>query len=324
VKRFLAARALRTAFVAFFVTSLTFLLVHVAPGDPLAASPEDPPEVAAARARLREVYGLDRPLAEQYPAMLANFARGEFGESLTQARSVRDVVSDVLPRTLLLMAPALLVGVLAGAALGTAQGVRAGGALDRASGAVSLAVLSVPEFLVALLASGVFAIRLGWFPGTGMVSADISSGAGFGTLAWDVVRHAFLPFATLVLIVTAFVSRYQRAAVVDVMREEFVRAVRAKGLTRNRIVLRHVVRRTSGSLFTVMGLLFPLLVGGAALIEFVFGWPGAGSTLLRAVAGRDYPLVIALVLIGSVAVCVGSALADAAANAANPATRIEA
>lgn len=323
MRRFILARARQTAIVAFVVTTLAFLLVHLAPGDPLAASPDDSPEVAVAREQLRVAYALDRPLAVQYPLMLANFARGNFGDSFTKAMPVRTVLADVIPRTLVLMVPALIVGVIAGAALGTMQGVYAGRWFDRVTGIGALTVLSVPEFLLALLASVVFAVRLGWLPGTGMLSADLDPMSGAAARAADLARHLILPGGTLALVVAALVSRFQRAAVADALQEEFVRAVRAKGLAVRRVVAHHVARRTAGALWTLVGLLFPTLVAGAAFVEMVFGWPGAGSTLLRAVNGRDYPLVIALVLVGAIAVSVGSALADIGAARANPATRLE-
>ncbi len=320
--RFIAERARQTAIVAAFVTSLAFLLIHWAPGDPLAASPDDPPELAVARAELRARYGLDRPLYVQYPVMVGNMLRGEFGMSFLQARPVSDVVAATIPRTLILMAPALIIGVLLGAAAGTWQGARAGRLGDRAASAATLGILSVPEFVIALILVSVFAVRLHWFPATGM------SDAAAGAMPWtamvaDVARHAVLPVITLSVVIASIVARYQRAAVIDAMAEDFVRAVRAKGATTRRLIVHHVLRRTGGSLFTVVGLLFPVLVGGAALVEIVFNWPGAGSTLVRAVSARDYPLVIALVLIGSLAVSVGSALADIGAALANPGTRLE-
>jgi peptide/nickel transport system permease protein len=323
VRGFLVARAGQTAFVAAFVTTLAFFLVHFAPGDPFAVSPDDPPEMAAVRAHMREVYGLNRPLAEQYPRMVLNFARGEFGESFVQARPVREVIADAIPRTLALMLPALVIGLVAGTLVGTAQGASPGSARDRVANGATAVLLAVPEFLLALLLLAVFALRLRWFPATGMVSVDLSAAASLAARFADYARHAVLPVTTLSLVVAAIVSRYQRAAVVEVMQEDFVRAVRAKGLARRRIILTHVLRRTGGTLCTVIGLLFPLLVSGAALVEFTFGWPGAGSALFLAVTSRDYPVVVALVLVGSVAVCVGSAIADLGAHRMNPATRLE-
>src|SRR6185369_6446584 len=136
-------------------------------------------------------------------------------------------------------------------------------------------------------------------------------------------RHAAIPVATLALVIACVVARFQRVAVIAALGEEFVRTARAKGATRRRVLVAHVLRRTMASNCTLLGLLFPSLVGGAAIVEEVFGWPGAGHTLISAVGGRDYPLVIALVTVGAAAVCVGSAIADAAASLANPASPAE-
>ena len=316
--RFAAARARQTAIVALVVTSLAFALVHAAPGDPFAASFEENSAYAPARAEMRARYGLDLPIWQQYPAMLGNFARGRFGTSFAEARPVSAVLADVIPDTLLLMGPALAIGILLGVGVGTWQGATAGRVGDRVASALALGVLSVPEFLVGLVISGLFAVRLRWFPATGMFRAGAVHGSWIEAIG-DYAHHAALPVATLALVIACVVARFQRSAVVDALAEEFVRGARAKGAATRRVLLHHVLRRTGSSLCAVLGLLFPTLVGGAALVEVVFGWPGAGATLVSAVGGRDYPVVIALVLVGSIAVCAGSALADAGAVLANPA-----
>lgn len=321
--RFALDRAGQTVIVALVVVTLAFGLIHAAPGDPFSPSPDDPPELAVARERVRHAYGLDRPLIAQYGLMLANFARGRFGESFSEARPVGEVIAAVLPRTALLMAPALIIGVTIGTLVGTWQGRRAGRRRERVVGAATLAVLSMPEFLIGLLAAVVFATRLNWLPATGMQTADLANVGGLAA-ATDVLRHLILPGGTLALAIAAMVARYQRAGAIEAYREEFVRAARARGVSERRVAWVHVLRRTAGSLCAVVGLLLPALVGGAALVENVFGWPGAGSTLLRAVSARDYPLVIGLVLVGSVAVCISSALADAAAQLVNPRARVQA
>jgi peptide/nickel transport system permease protein len=322
VLRFIAARARQAAIVAFIVTSLTFVLIHVAPGDPFASVDADP-ATTAARALLRERYGLDRPLWQQYPVMVLALARGEFGTSYASHRPVRELLADVFPDTLALMVPALALGIVGGVLLGTWQGARAGRMGDRLAGTVTFGVLAVPEFLIALLVSTIFAVRLRWFPATGMLSVGATHDSWIAAVA-DAVRHAALPVATLALLVACVVARFQRAAIVEALAEGFARGARARGASRRRVLLAHALRRTAPSLFTLVGLFVPTLVGGAAMVEYVFGWPGAGQALLNAVTGRDYPVVIALVTVGSVAVSVGSALADAAAALANPATTLEA
>lgn len=309
--------------MAFVVATVAFVLIHVAPGDPLALNPGDPPEMAVAREALRHAYGLDRPAILQYPASIGQMVRGDFGISFQQARPVRDILAAVLPRTLLLMAPALIVGLLLGAMVGTWQGARRGHLSDRAVGTVTLGILSLPEFLLALLLSSVFALALGWFPATGMRDAGAAGGAPWTAAVGDMAWHMVLPGVTLALVIAATVARYQRASVGAALEAEFVRAARARGASPRRVLVRHVLRHTLGTLFTVIGLIAPILVGGQALVEMVFNWPGAGTELLRAVNSRDYPLVIGLVVVGSVAVSLATALADIGAALAHPMVRTE-
>lgn len=317
--RFLAARLRHAALVALIVTTLAFILVRVAPGDPFAI-PEGVADPEGARAALRAHYGLGAPLWQQYPIMLASFARGDFGTSFASGAPVAEVVVRAIGRSFLLMAPALLLGSLLGVALGTWQGWRRGRAADRIVSVATTTLLSVPEFLVALAVSLAFAVRLRWFPATGMLTAGGTFTSPLGQLG-DFVRHAILPVGTLALLTAAVVARFQRGAVTEALQEEFVRAARARGASRRALVL-HVLRRTAPAFCTLLGLLAPSLVGGAALVEFVFGWPGAGYALVTAVTGRDYPVVVAFVSVGAVAVCVSSAIADAVAAALNPRIRL--
>lgn len=317
--RFVASRARQTAIVALIVTTLSFALIHAAPGDPFDLA-DATPESAAARQEMRRHFAVDRPIHVQYGLMLWNLAHGDFGRSFFDGRPVGEILAQVLPDTLLLMGPALLIGVLLGVGLGTWQGWHAGRWRDRAVSAGVLGMLSVPEFLIALLASIVFAVRLRWFPAHGML--DATSAGGIAAFP-DYARHAVLPVGTLALVIAGAVSRFHRAAVAAALDEEFIRTARAKGVTTRRLLVQHVLRRTAGALCAVLALLLPSLVGGAAIVEVVFSWPGAGSALVNAVASRDYPVVIALVCVGSVTVCVVSALADIAAARANPALRLE-
>lgn len=321
--RFVAARAAQAILVAFIVATLAFVLIHVAPGDPLALSPGDPPELAVPRNAMRHAYGLDKPLLLQYPTTIGNMLRGDFGISYQLARPVNEVLRTVFPVTFVLMAPALVIGVLLGVVVGTWQGARHGQLADRAVSAASLAILSIPEFLLALIVSTVFALGLHWFPATGVRDAATPTGVPLLSTFGDVAWHGALPLATLVTIIAAIVARYQRSAVALALDEDFVRAARARGAPPRRVLFRHVFRRTLATQFTVVGLLAPVVVSGQSLVETIFNWPGAGMTLFDAVRGRDYPLVIALVLVGSVGVSIASALADIGAAWANPAVRAD-
>jgi peptide/nickel transport system permease protein len=324
VQRFLLARGAQALVVVALVATLAFALVHLAPGDPFGANLDDPTNTAALHAQQMHRWGYDQPLAVQYAKWLANLARGELGWSHTRNRRVADVLLDTLPRTLLLMGTALVLGVLGGLALGTWQAARRGSPLERATSAAAVATLSVPEFLIALAALALPAARWHWFPVSGIVDAGTHDSLGLIGRAADIARHLALPAGTLALLTAASVSRYHRAAMLAVLPEEFVRTARAKGAGERATLMRHALRNALGPMITITGLLIPALFGGAVFVETIFSWPGVGRMMYDAVTGNDYPLVLAGVLVGSVLVTLGSTLADVFAALADPRVRARA
>jgi peptide/nickel transport system permease protein len=318
VGRLLLHRAVQAAVVIVLVATLAFVLVHLAPGDPFGASIDDPSLTSEMRAQQRALWGYDRPLPEQYVRWIGNVARGELGYSHTLARPVGQVLREKVPRTLLLMGTALALGLAAGAALGTWQAARRTKFSSRASGAATLVALSVPDFVLALAVLALFSVRWRWFPVGGMVDVAMHDSYGPAGRVLDVLRHLVLPAGTLALLTTAAVSRYQRAAMAAVLPEEFVRTARAKGASERAVLVRHAFRNALGPLITIVGLLIPALFGGAVFVEKIFSWPGMGLTMVNAVGGRDYPLVLAGVLVSSVLVAIGGATADVLAALADP------
>jgi peptide/nickel transport system permease protein len=324
VRAFLLARGAQALFVIAFVATLAFVLVHLAPGDPFAANLDDPANTAELHAQQMHQWGYDQPLAVQYVKWLGNLSRGEFGWSHSRSRRVATVLADTIPRTLLLMSTALVFGLLGGVALGTWQAARRGAFVERASSVLTIGLLSVPEFLIALAALALLAARWHLFPTGGIIDVAAQSDASIISRATDVARHLVLPAGTLALITAAAVSRYHRAAMLAVLPEDFVRTARAKGASEFTTVVRHALRNALGPLITIVGLLLPALFGGAVFVEAIFNWPGVGLMMFDAVRGNDYALVLAGVLIGSVLVAVGSAVADVCAAFADPRVRIAA
>jgi peptide/nickel transport system permease protein len=323
VRRFLLARGAQALAVIALVATLAFVLVHLAPGDPFGASIDDPSSDAAMHAQQLHRWGYDQPLPAQYLRWIGNVARGNFGWSHSRNRWVSDVLRETVPRTILLMGTAMVVGVLAGVLLGTWQAARRGSFAERSSGTLVLAAASVPEFLVALAALAIPAARWHWFPVTGFVDPAMHDSMSALGRAGDIASHLALPAGTLALLTAASVSRYHRNAMLTVLPEEFIRTARAKGAS-ELVVVRHALRNALGPLITIVGLLVPGLFGGAVFVETIFAWPGMGRMMVDGVGGSDYPLVLAGVLIGSVLVALGSALADVLAAAANPRIRLEA
>ena len=282
---------------------------------------ENPNVTEAVRAQWREAYGLDRPLPEQFARYLASLARGDLGWSFSLHRPVIDVLGDALPNTLLLMSIALFASFSIGIALAIAQASRPGSITDRVLGGISLFFYSMPEFWLALMIITILAYRFQLFPIGGMVDPVMHSSLSATGRFIDVVRHTVLPAVTLTLLFSAVVARFQRAALLDVLPAEYVRTARAKGVPENSIVRHHALRNALLPVITLFGLAFPALLTGAVFVEKVFGWPGMGLVVVNSIDSRDYPLLMAAVIIGSVLVAIGSLLADLLYLAADPRIR---
>lgn len=307
--------------IVFLVTTITFVLGRVAPGDPFTSAAETqfvPREIVEQQ---RRNFGLDRPIAEQYVRYLANVARGDFGYSFAERRPVLQVFRDRIPNTLLLAVTALIVIFAAGIAIGAVQGTRAGSRLDGALSVATVVMYAVPSFWLGLMLLLVFGEQLQWFPVGGAHDPVF-----YPHLSWlgkigDRLHHVALPALTLGLIGAAATARYQRAAMVEVVREEFIRAARAKGLSERLVVWRHALRNALLPTITLFGLTFPIVLSGAVLVEAVFGWPGMGKLAVDAVLRRDYAVVTGASILAAILVVVGNLLADLLYRIADPRTR---
>ena len=308
--RYLLGRAAQAAIVVFLVTTLSFVLIQLAPGDPFGATLEHPSIPEAVRAQWRAAAGLDRPILEQYVRYVGNALRLDFGPSFSRGEPVGDALARAIPNTLVLMAVALAGSFLLGIVLGVIQAIRRGGVADRAIGAGTLFFYSMPDFWLALMVLLLFAYRFPLFPAGGMVNPFLHEYLGFWGRIGDRLHHLVLPAATLTLLSAAAIARYQRSAVLDVANEDFVRTARAKGVPEGHIVMRHVLRNALLPVITLLGLALPALLGGAVFVERVFAWPGMGSLAVDAIATRDYYVVTATVVVGGIMVAVGSLLAD--------------
>lgn len=318
---FLVRRLLQGVAILFIVATITFALIHAAPGEPFAGQLDDPRTPAATREALRRRYGLDQPLGTQYGRYLGRLVRGDLDTSLAQRRPVRAILAEALPRTLLLMGTALAAGFTLGIALGALQAARPGSRLDRVCSRLTVAVAALPDFWLALALLFVFAVRLRWFPVGGMVDETTHAYLARGGRLRDVAWHLVLPATTMALIFAAVVARHQRQALLDVLPDDFVRSARAKGVGERTVVLRHALRNALRPTITLLGLALPALLGGAIFVEFIFAWPGMGRVAVEALAARDYPVVLATTLVGSALVVAGSLLADLLAAIVDPRLR---
>ena len=297
----------------WLVTTLTFALIHLAPGDPatLLVSPTaTAQEVAQQRAR----FGLDAPLPTQYVRWVSGLLRGDLGMSLASARPVRTIIGDALPVSLLLGGVSLLVSFVFGILLGGWQALRARSVGDTTASVVSTIVYAAPSFwlalaLVVMATSGAAALGApAWMrlPAFGMSSpgSDVS---GF---AWwrDLARHALLPLLVLGVPGAAGVARYARQSLREAMQAAHVSAASARGVRRSMVERRYVLRNALTPLVVLFGLMLPGVIAGSVFVEQVFAWPGLGRAMLSAIASRDYPVVLALTVLYA-AVVIGANLA---------------
>ncbi len=312
--RHLLLRVANAALLLWIVTTLTFALLHLAPGDPatlLIAPTATTAEVSQLRAQL----GLDAPLPLQYARWLRRVLQGDLGHSLARAIPVRTVIAEAIPVSVFLGGVSLMLSFVVGTALGMVQALRAGQRADRLLSIVSVTLYAAPGFwlalgLVALFTSGAAVLGFpGWMrlPAFGMQSP----GAG-DAVAWnDRVRHAMLPLLVLSLPGLAGVARYARQSIRDASAAPHVVSAVARGLSRSRVEWRHVLRTALTPLVVLFGLTLPGVIAGSVFVEQVFAWPGLGRTMLTAIAGRDYPVVLGVTLVYASAVVLGNLLADA-------------
>lgn len=297
----------------------TFVLIHLAPGDPITIFAGDSGD-AAYYAEMRARFGLDRPIHEQLAVYLGNVLRGEFGTSYLHRRPALEIIVDRIPATLLLMLSALALSTAAGIWLGATAARHADRLPDQAITILTLVGGATPAFWLGQVLVIVFAVNLGWLPVQGMSSVrGVPEGAA---RLLDQARHLVLPVTTLGLLQLALVTRLTRAGVREALSEEYVRTARAKGAGPGRILRRHALPNALLPVVTVVGGHFGTLLTGAVLTEIIFAWPGLGRLLYDATLARDYPLLMSIFLVASASVIVANLLTDLAYGALDPRVRL--
>jgi peptide/nickel transport system permease protein len=320
VRRFLARRLAHGAAVIFIAVSLSFLLLHIAPGDPFSATLASASIDPATLAQWRTAYGFDRPILEQYIRFLGQAAVGNFGPSIRYHQPVADVLAAAIPQTITLMGTALVLSFGFGVPLGSWQAAHRGTTTDRIAGTASLIVGSLPEFWLGLVLLLLFAARFPILPSHGAVD-PMHDLFPLAERVIDRARHLVLPALTLALLSSASIARYQRATLLDVLPQDFVRTARAKGVGERHVLWKHALRNAVVPTIVLAGLSLPALIGGAVFVERIFSWPGMGSVAVEAFAGRDYQLVAGTTVAGAVLVVAGSIVADLLHAVADPRVR---
>ena len=307
--------------IVFAVVSFSFVAIHLAPGTPFL--PEEGRAInPAAVARLRDEFGLDRSLPEQYVRYLGALARGRLGESFSQRRPVAEAIETAVPNTAVLAGAALLIDFLLGIAIGVFQAARTRRRSDVALTNATLFLYSLPIFWLGLVLLLVFGQWLHWFPVGAVTDPVLYPSLPLGGKLLHRLHHLALPALTLGLVGAAGTARFQRAALLEALGQDYVRTARAKGLRESAVLVRHALRDALLPVITLLGLALPFLLTGAVLVETVFAWPGLGKLAADAIAARDYPLVLATTLLASGAVVMGSLLADLFVVLADPRVRL--
>jgi peptide/nickel transport system permease protein len=304
--RFVLRRLLLTIPVLFGVATLVFSLIHLVPGDPVLAmlgESASPVDVVDMRERL----GLDRPLLVQYASFMGGALHGDLGRSLRTSQPVTSAIAERMPATLELAVAAMAVAVIIAIPLGILAAVRAGTRVDHAATTLALIGISMPNFWLGPLLAIVFAVELGWLPVSGR-----------GTLA-----HLILPAVTLGASLAAIVARMTRASMLEELRELYVLAARARGVSAARAVLRHAFRNSLIPIVTVLGLQFGSVLTGAIITETIFAWPGVGRLLIQSITARDYPAVQGCILLIAITYVSVNLLVDVLYGVLDPRIRYE-
>ena len=305
--RFFIRRAVQSLFLILILIAVNFLLIHVAPGNPvhmLAGQSGDEKYYEFIRAK----FGLDQPLTTQLWIYLSGVLRGDLGYSLGYQQPVLRVILERIPATLLLMLSAIFLSTTVGVVLGVEAARRENSFIDRAINTVALLGYSIPSFSIGLLLLIVFALHIGLFPAQNMSSANQEL-TGLSYLL-DVLRHLALPAATLAIVQFAQVMRLTRTQMLTVLRENFITTARAKGLRERQVIYGHALRNALIPLVTILGSDFGTLLSGAVLVETVFAWPGLGRLLIDSIAMRDYPVLMGIFLMISISVAVANLCTD--------------
>lgn len=290
---YLTRRIVQSVLILLGISFITFFLLYVLPADPVR-------QIAGRSAtaqtvqNIREQLGLDQPFIVQYWRYLSGLVQGDMGRSYLQKTEVSELIAARLPATLLLMGSGILCELVIGLTMGIISALYRGKFSDQALMMTSFIAVSAPQFVVSLLLLYIFAVQLGWFPI-----------GGYGTAA-----HLVLPSITLGIMGSGWYSRMMRSSMIDVLQQDFIRTARAKGLTRQRVILRHALPNAILPVVAMIGIDIGIFMGGLVVVESVFGWPGIGQLAWQAIQRVDIPIIMGVTLVTACAIVIGNLVAD--------------
>jgi peptide/nickel transport system permease protein len=302
---YILRRLIQSALILLGVSFITFVLLFVLPADPVR-------QIAGRAAtaetveNIRQQLGLDQPFFIQYGRYIANLFQGDLGRSYLQKTEVAELIASRLPATLLLMLAGITAELLLGLTMGIAAALMRGRMGDQVLMMTSFVTVSAPQFVVSLLVLYVFAVKLGWFPI-----------GGYGTVA-----HLVLPALTLGILGSGWYSRMMRSSIIEVLRADYIRTARAKGLGRARVVLRHALPNAVLPIIAMIGIDIGIFMGGIVVVESVFGWPGIGQLAWQAIQRVDIPIIMGVTLVSALAIVIGNLIADLITPIIDPRIRL--
>jgi len=282
----------------------------------------NPRVTAASKAQLRHLYGLDEPLPVQYLRWVWRSVRLDFGRSFApDGRTVTEKIAERIPITLLLSALEMLVIILIALPIGILSATRQYSIFDKATTVFVFIGFAIPTFWLALLCTNFFGVHLGWLPISGLKSMDYHQLGPWGKL-FDRLRHLILPIAVGAFGGLAGFSRYMRSNMLEVIRQDYIRTARAKGLSERSVIYKHALRNALLPVVTILGLSVPGLIGGGVIFETIFAIPGMGQLFYGSVMSRDYPVIMGILVIGAVLTLLGNLLADISYALVDPRIRV--
>jgi peptide/nickel transport system permease protein len=319
---YIAKRLLLMIPLIFGITLITFAVIHLAPGNPVEVQTEMSLKVTAqAKENLKMLYGLDKPLYVQYGDWLKRFVSLDFGKSFVDGRKVINKIIERVPITLTINILSLVLILMVAIPLGILSAVKQYSLFDKLSTVFVFVGFSTPTFWLALLLMILFGVDLGILPISGIQSIDISGMGPFARLL-DWAKHLLLPVGVSAFGGIAGLSRYSRSSMLEVIRQDYIKTAKAKGLPEREVILRHAFRNALMPVVTILGLAVPGLIGGGVIFETIFAIPGMGQLFYSSTMARDYPTIMGILVIGAILTLFGNLIADISYAMVDPRVRV--
>jgi len=306
----------------FGITLITFVVIHLAPGSPVEVQTEMSLKVSAqAKENLKKLYGLDKPLHIQYVDWLKRFMKLDFGKSFVDGRKVIDKIIERIPITLTINILSLILIFLVAIPVGILSATRQYSLFDKLSTVFVFVGFSTPTFWLALLLMILFGVNMGILPISGIQSIDVSEMGPFDRLI-DWIKHLIMPVGVSAFGGIAGLSRYSRSSMLEVIRQDYIKTAKAKGLPESVVVFRHAFRNALMPIVTILGLSVPGLIGGGVIFETIFAIPGMGQLFYSSTMSRDYPTIMGILVIGAILTLFGNLIADISYAMVDPRVRV--